>query len=316
MVTEAIGGVLEFLVSLMLTVRGFAATVGLAALMAQFGIQLTVGDLRQTTREYNLVSRWLVANLVFLPLTAILFGVAFGLQKPLLLTLVLVAVAPGAPFIPPLVAMAGQDSHEAVRLTTALTIIATLTVPLFVTAMLVVLDVEVEFSPWRLLVPLGLVLVAPMVAGMAVRELRPALADRLTGPITWVANVSFVFVLGTVLLLGLPVIGEIFALFLWTGALFVLSLFVLASIGIGWLFGGPTEQSRRILALGTAGRNVNIALFVATGVFPGEGVNEGIVAFTVFMLLLSILVAWYWRRHPLDEQGRTTGDEVGDEATT
>ena len=87
--------------------------------MAQFGIQLTVGELRQTTREYNLVSRWLVANLLFLPLAATLFGVVFQLPRPLLLTLVLVAVAPGAPFIPPLVAMAGQDSHEAVRLTRA-----------------------------------------------------------------------------------------------------------------------------------------------------------------------------------------------------
>ncbi|KAB1197999.1 MULTISPECIES: bile acid:sodium symporter family protein [Haloferax] len=305
MIAEQVRVGLEPLISLLLTVQGIAATVGLIALMAQFGIQLTVGDLRQTTREYNLISRWLVANLLFLPLVAALFGVVFQLPRPLLLTLVLVAVAPGAPFIPPLVAMAGQDSHEAVRLTAALTVVAVATVPLFVAALLFILDVETEFSPWRLLFPLTIVLVAPLVAGIAVRTWRPELAERLARPITMLANLSLLLALGIIALLGLPQVIGIFAVLFGTGAILLLSLFVLVSIGIGWLFGGPTAQSRRILALGTAGRNVNIALFVATGAFPESGVNGGIIAFTVLMFVLSILVARYWRRKPLDGESST-----------
>ncbi|MFC7228702.1 bile acid:sodium symporter [Salinirubellus salinus] len=305
MIAEQVRVGLEPVISLLLTVQGIAATVGLAALMAQFGIQLTVGDLRQTTREYNLVSRWLVANLLFLPLVAALFGVVFQLPRPLLLTLVLVAVAPGAPFIPPLVAMAGHDSHEAVRLTAALTVVAVLTVPLFVAALLFVLDIETDFSPWRLLSPLGIVLVAPMIAGIAVRTWRPELAERLARPITLLANLSLLLALGIIALLGLPQVVGIFAVLVGTGAILLLSLFVLVSIGIGWVLGGPTAQSRRILALGTAGRNVNIALFVATGAFPESGVNGGIIAFTVLMFVLSILVARYWRRKPLDGESST-----------
>jgi BASS family bile acid:Na+ symporter len=301
-VAEAGGGGLELLVRRLLSVQGVAVTVGLAALMAQFGVQLTTGDLRRTTREYNLVGRWLVANLLFLPLAAVLFAVAFRLPKPLLLALVLVAVAPGAPFIPPLVALAGQDSHEAVRLTASLTIVATLTVPLFVAATLFVLDVETDFSPWSLLVPLGLVLVAPLLAGAAVRTWRPALADRLGRPLTLVANVMLLFELGIVVLLRFPAIVEIFATLFGTGSILVLSLFVLVSMGFGWVFGGPTAQSRRILALGTAGRNVNIALFVATGAFPGQGVNGNIVVFTALMFVVSLLVAWYWRGRSLADR--------------
>lgn len=297
-VDDPTGGV-AFLVSLVLRVQGIAAVVSLAALMATFGIQLTRGDLRQATREYNLIGRWLVANLLFLPLAALLFGVVFDLPQPILLALVLVAVAPGAPFIPPLVAMAGQDSHEAVRLTAALTVIAVLTVPLFVAVMLIVLEVDTSFSAVRLLVPLLLVLVVPMVAGMGVREWRPVLADRLVRPLTLVANLSLLLALGIVLVLGLPSIVRVFASLFATGALLIMSLFVLVSIGIGWVLGGPTLQSRRILALGTAGRNVNIALFIATGAFPESGVNGGIVAFTVLMFVVSVLVARYWRRHPL-----------------
>jgi BASS family bile acid:Na+ symporter len=299
MVVDGIENGLALLVRLLLGVQGIAATVGLAALMAQFGVRLTLGDLRRTTREYTLALRWLVANLLFLPLAAVLFGAAFRLPKPLLLALLLVAAAPGAPFIPPIVALAGQDSHEAIRLTASLTIIATLTVPLFVAAMLFVLNVDAEFSPWSLLVPLGVVLAAPLFAGIAVRTWRPALAERLGRPLTLVANVTLAFALGTAVLRGGPAIVEVFAALFGTGALLVLSLFVLVSVGLGWLFGGPTAQSRRVLALGTAGRNVNVAIFVAIGAFPGQGVGGGIVAFTVLMFAVSLGVAVYWRGRPL-----------------
>ncbi|WP_277553247.1 bile acid:sodium symporter family protein [Halobaculum limi] len=295
----------ESLIGLLLTIQGVAATVGLIALMAQFGIQLTPGDVLRTTREYNLVLRWVLANLLFVPLAAALFGIVFQLPQPLAITLVLVAVAPGAPFIPLLVGMAGQDSHEAVRLTAALTFVAVATVPLFVAVLLFILGVESDFSPRRLLVPLSVVLLAPMIAGIAVRTRRPALADRLARPIAALANLALAIALSIIALLGLPRIVEVFAVLFGTGAILLLTLFVFVSIGIGWLLGGPTPQSRRVLALGTAGRNVNIALFVATGAFPASGVDGGIIAFTVLMFVVSILVARYWRRTPPSDGAET-----------
>lgn len=292
---------LDFFVSVLLSIQGIAATVALAALMAAFGIQLTRGDIRRTIREYNLVGRWLLANLVFVPLLALLFGRVFNLSQPAVLTLVLVAVAPGAPFIPLLIRLAGEDSHEAVRLTTALTVISVVTVPLFVAAMLFVLQIETAVSPWRFFLPLTLVLLVPVTAGILVRALRPELADRLARPVVSLANTSLVLALGIALLLGFDRIIGVFVTLFATGALLLISLFVFTSIGIGWMLGGPTQQSRRILALGTAGRNINIALFIAVAVFPDTGVNGGIIAFTVLMFVNSILVALYWKRAKVAE---------------
>ncbi|WP_411966053.1 bile acid:sodium symporter family protein [Haloferax sp. YSMS24] len=304
---------LDLLVRLLSSIQGIAAVVALAALMAAFGIQLTRGDILRTIREYNLVGRWLLTNLVFVPLLALLFGAVFDLSQPFLLTFVLVAVAPGAPFIPQLIRLAGEDSHEAVRLTTALTVISVVTVPVFVAAMLFVLQVETSVSPWRFFLPLTFVLLVPVVAGILVRALRPELATRLARPVVLLANLSLVLALGITLLLGLDRIIDVFVALFATGALLLMSLFVFASIGIGWVLGGPTQQSRRILALGTAGRNVNIALFIAVAVFPDTGVDGGIVAFTVLMFVNSILVALYWKRaHGVSGVG-PDGNESGRE---
>ncbi|WP_277556065.1 hypothetical protein [Halobaculum limi] len=72
----------------------------------------------------------------------------FDLADPFVLGLLLVAIAPGAPFIPQLVAMAGEDSKEAVHLTVALTLVATVTVPLIVATLLTLFGVDIRFSPW------------------------------------------------------------------------------------------------------------------------------------------------------------------------
>jgi BASS family bile acid:Na+ symporter len=290
---------IDALVFVLSRLQGLLVTVSIVAVMAAMGTQLTRGDVTRTVRDYNLVSRWVLANLLAVPLFAILFGIVFGLPRSVRVGLLLVAVAPGAPFIPQLVALTGTNSHEAIRLTAALTLVATVTVPLLVAATLAVLDVDTRFAPWRFLVPLLLVLVVPLVAGSVLRDRRPAVASPVARWLTGVANLTLLAALAIVIILDFRGALRVFETLLWTGALLVMMLFVLATIVVGWLIGGPTPQNRRILALGTAGRNVNIALFIATGAFPATDADSSIVAFALILLVLSLLVVWYWRRNPL-----------------
>jgi BASS family bile acid:Na+ symporter len=291
--------------------QGLLVTVSILAVMAAMGAQLTRGDVVRTIREYNLALRWTLANLLAVPLFAVLLGVVFGLPSSIRIGLLLVAVAPGAPFVPQMVAMTGANSHEAVRLTAGLTMVATVTVPLLVAGVLAVLDVDTRFAPWRFLVPLLVVLVVPLVAGGVLRDRRPAVATPAARWLTRLANVTLLAALGIVVALDLRGALRVFAVLFGTGALLVMALFVLATIVVGWFTGGPTPQNRRILALGTAGRNVNIALFIATGAFPASEADASIVAFAVVMLVVSLLVAWYWRRHPLSESVRPSGETTG-----
>jgi BASS family bile acid:Na+ symporter len=291
--------VVEALVAVLSSLQGLLISISIVAMMSAMGTRLTRGDVGKTIREYNLVTRWLVANLIAVPLFAIVLGVVFDLSNPIRIGLLLVAVAPGAPFIPQLVAMTRANSHEAIRLTAALTIVATLTVPTLVAAVLAVLDVETRFAPWRFLLPLLIVLVVPLVAGGVLRDRRPALAKPAARWLMRLANVTLLAALLIVVVVDLGGALRVFETLLGTGALLVMVLFVLATIVVGWVTGGPTPQNRRILALGTAGRNVNIALFIATGAFPASEADASIVVFAVIMLAVSLLVAGYWRQHPL-----------------
>jgi BASS family bile acid:Na+ symporter len=307
------GGTLDALVAVLARLQGLLVTVSIVAVMTAMGAQLTRGDVVRTIREYNLSIRWILANLLAVPLFAALVGVVFGLPGPVRIGLLLVAVAPGAPFIPQLVAMSGENSHEAIRLTAALTLVATLTVPLLVTGLLTLLQVDIGFPVRRFLLPLLLVLVVPLLAGGIIRDRSPALATSAAPWLTRLGNVTLLVALVIVLLLDIGVALRVFGTLLGTGALLVMVLFVLVTIGVGWLTGGPTRQNRRILALGTAGRNVNIALFLATGAFPASSADATIVAFAVIMLVVSLLVAWYWRRNSwTDDLGRADRERAGE----
>lgn len=301
-------GALSVLVDALLTVQGLLVAVSLVAMMTAMGTQLSRGDILRTTREYNLVARWVVANMLFVPLFALLFGGVFGLSTSLLVGLLLVAVAPGAPFIPTLVSMAGEDSLEAIRLTAALTVIGVLSVPLLVDVSLALVRPDLSFSPWRYLLSLFVVMVVPLAAGVAVRLQRPDLADPLGRRLVHLANVALLSALVIVVVVDLRGALQVFGVLLGTGALLVMALFVLVTVAVGWLAGGPTPESRRILALGTAGRNVNIALFIATSAFPETEADAGIVAFAVLMLVVSVGVAWYWGRHPRTDETASDRD--------
>ncbi len=298
----------DALVTVLTSVQGILVTISLVSMLTAFGMQLTRGDVRRTTREYNLVARWILANLLAVPLFAALLGAVIGLPDSILVALLLVAVAPGAPFIPQLATMAGGNSHEAIRLTAALTVVATVTVPLLVFVTLELLQVGIGVSLVRLLLPLLLALVVPLVAGAALRDRRPDLAAPATRGLIALSNVTLLLALVLVVLLNPGTARRALAILYGTGALLLMALFVLASIAIGWLTGGPTPQNRRILALGTAARNVNIALFIATVAFPDSTAEDSIVAFAFIMFAVSLLVAWYWRHHPLTEES-TQGSE-------
>jgi len=56
---------------------------------------------------------------------------------------------------------------------------------------------------------------------------------------------------------------------------------------------------------------VNVALFFATGAFPASDADAGIVSFALIMLVMSLLVAWYWRQHPLSGELESSGEVTG-----
>ena len=143
-------------------------------------------------------------------------------------------------------------------------------------------------------------ILAPLLVGMAVRKLAPAIADRAAKPIGIVASVLL-------MLSALPVlIGMASTVFSFIGDGRVLSLaaFALAGLIIGHLIGGPEPENRPVLALATACRHPAVALAIAHANFP----NQKLTAAAVFLYVIAsaILSALYLSWDKRQQTSRTT----------
>jgi len=80
--------------------------VFLLASMLEVGLSLTVGQILAPLKNTRLVILSLVANFLVVPLLAVGIAKAIGLEQPFATGLVLLGLAPGAPFIPKVVQLA------------------------------------------------------------------------------------------------------------------------------------------------------------------------------------------------------------------
>jgi len=74
---------------------------------------------------------------------------------------------------------------------------------------------------------------------------------------------------------------------------------LLASWAAGWLLGGPGADNRRALALTTSLRNVGVGLVIATTNFGGTAAVTAVLAYGIFEIVGSVLLALAWGRAPL-----------------
>jgi BASS family bile acid:Na+ symporter len=69
-------------------------------------------------------------------------------------------------------------------------------------------------------------------------------------------------------------------------------LFIAVGFGIGWLLGGPGMDTRRVLALGTAQRNIAAALVVGSQSFRDPKVVVMVVVVAIVSLLVLMPLSW------------------------
>ena len=68
---------------------------------------------------------------------------------------------------------------------------------------------------------------------------------------------------------------------------------------MGWLLGGPGDDTRRVLALGTGQRNIAAALVVGSQSFTDQGVTVMVVVVAIIGLVtLMPLAGMFGRRVP------------------
>jgi bile acid:Na+ symporter, BASS family len=137
---------------------------------------------------------------------------------------------------------------------------------------------------------LVLTITLPLAAGVAVRHLAPALAQRLLKPIEFLSEST-----GTIALIF--VVDVEFRNICSTGwqALLAMALTSELSFLAGYALSGPAAAARLVVALGTANRNIALALLVAIESFPGTPIRAAVVANGLLLILLGLVHVGLWR---------------------
>lgn len=247
--------------------------------MLAMGLGLTVGQIIAPLSNARLVVLSVLANFLLMPLGAVALATLLRLDQPLGVGLLLLGTAAGAPFLPKLAQIAKGNLAFAVGLMVLLMVVTVGYLPLVLPLLLS----GVSVNPAKIARSLSLLMLLPLAGALAVKARFADLAARTKPLLDRVSNLSLILL---VLLITLANVNNVLAVFGTRGILGGL-LFIALGFGLGWLLGGPGMDTRRVLALGTAQRNIAAALVVGSQSFSDpKAVVMVVVGALVGLLIL------------------------------
>ena len=270
-----------------------ALQVSILLTVVEFGLNTTAASVLSVARRPSLLARSLVSLFVVMPVVAMALVTAFEFVPAVEIALVSLAIVAVAPLLPGKQGKFGGDAAYAIGL---LAIVALLSIAVMPVAVwLLSRYLERPFvTPSAAIGWLALkTVLLPLAAGMAVRAMVPAVAERIAKPVSLSAKVLLVVgalgLLAGVLPSALALIGN--------GTILAIALFVVVGLAVGHALGGPHEDHRIVLALATASRHPVMALAIAKANFPDE--PNLLAAIVLYALVNAAIGIPYhaWRQH-------------------
>ena len=246
--------------------------------MLGMGLGLTVSQIITPLRNARLVVLSLLANFVLMPLAALGLAALLRLDPPLGVGLLLLGTAAGAPFLPKLAQLAKGNLAFGVGLM-ALQMVVTV---VYLPVVLPVLLPGVSVNPAKIASSLFLLMLLPLAGGLAAKAWFAVVAARTKPLLDKISNLSLILL---VLLITAANIKNVLAVFGTRGILAGL-LLIAVGFGVGWLLGGPATDTRPVLALGTAQRNIAAALVVGGQSFS----DPKVVVMVIVVAIVGLLV--------------------------
>ena len=258
--------------------------------MLAMGFGLAVAQITAPLRNFRLVALSLVANFVLMPLVAVFLGRVLSLDEPFALGLLILGTAAGAPFLPKLAQLAKGNLAFSVGLMVLLMVITVGYLPLVLPWMLpgiVVNSAKIARS-------LFLLMLLPLAGALAVNAKFPAAAASLKPPLDRISNLSLILVIALLTVVNFRSVLDVFG----TRGILAGLLFIALAYGVGWLLGGPDADTRVVLGLGTAQRNIAAALVVGSQSFSDPRVVVMVVVVAIVGLLILMPMSRLLARSP------------------
>jgi BASS family bile acid:Na+ symporter len=271
----------------------FAFQMSLAVLVFGSGLGARFADVTSLLRQPGLLVRSLLAIFVLAPLLAVLLVRVLDLGAEVSIALVALAISPLPPLLPKRGGKAGGDTEYGLGLVIVLAVLAVPVIVAAVAVLEIVFGRQYAAEPWAITRLVALSIVVPLAAGMTIAKVKPALAQRLSGPIEraqrWLLPIAMVVLVISAVPQIRPLIG--------TQTLLAFGVFVLGGFAIGQLLGGRDPHRAVVLAFATSCRHPATALVLASANFPGAQ-ERGAVALYGLMTAAAGTAYTVWsRRH-------------------
>ena len=259
-----------------------AATVAMLSFvvssMLAMGAGLTIPQIAEPLRNARLVVLALLANFVLMPLGAIALAKVLWLDEPFAIGLLLLGCAAGAPFLPKLAELAKGNLAFAVGAMVLLMVVTVGYLPIVLPLLLPGITVDA----WEIARSLLLLMLLPLAIGLALKARYGELAARVKPVLDWISNVSLILLICLITAANIDKVLQVFG----TRAILAGLLFIVLGLGTGWLLGGTSADTKRVMALGTAQRNIAAALVVASQSFS----DAKVVVMVIVVAIVGLIV--------------------------
>ncbi len=254
------------------------------------GLDLALGSAVRALRNVRFVVLALVWGFVIGPAFAWLLVRVFPIPAPYATGLILLGVAPVAPFAPMMVERARGD----LAYVAALMLLAAAGALVFMPLAVPVMAAGLSADPWTIATPLLFYVLAPLVAGVALRAGMPAVASRARPPVRLLTNgATALMLLGMLILYGRAILGTA-----GSGAVALQVLFLAGMTAAAYLLGfGLPQAQRSVLGIGMCTRNVGAALAPLVAI-PGtdpRAIVMCVIAAVLTPVLALIAAVWFGR---------------------
>jgi bile acid:Na+ symporter, BASS family len=255
-----------------------ATLIFVVSSMVAMGLGLKIAQITAPLRNLRLVAMSLLANFALMPAAAIVLARVLRLDEPLGVGLLLLGVAAGAPFLPKLTQIAHGNLAFAVALMVLLMVITVAYLPL----VLPILLPGVSVNPAKIARSLVVLMLLPLAGALAVNAKWPAVAARAKPLFDRLSSLGLVAVVVLLVVVNFTKVLSVFG----TRAILAGLLFIALGYAVGWVLGGPGPDTRPVLGLGTAQRNIAAALVVGGQSFS----DPSVVVMVVVVAIVSLLV--------------------------
>jgi predicted Na+-dependent transporter len=265
------------------TLANLSLLVFVICSMMAMGLSLTIPEILEPLKNGSLVIKSLLASFVLVPILGYLLTVVLPVPEGAGTGLIVVACAAGAPFLPKLVQMAKGDLAFGVGLMTLLMVLTVIYMPIVLPLLLqgVTVDALAIASSlfFQMLMPLGI--------GLLIKARYAETAANIQPTFSMASNIALISLMVLGLILGFNSFVGAFG----SWSILASFLFIIGAFGIGYLLGGPGQDTRAVVSLGTAQRNLAAAMIVAAGNFTDPDVLTVVLIVALIGLVLLMLAS-------------------------